>query len=76
MTNTEAKVIEVLAEHLDMDASEMTTETTFEDLGVDSLDVAEIVMEMQDVFDIEIETEKVGKSVKEVAAYIDGKVNA
>ena len=40
------KVKELLAEHLEMDASEITEATTFEDLGVDSLDAVEIMMEM------------------------------
>ena len=48
------KVIGVLADHLEMDASEIKEETTFEDLGIDSLDVVEIMMEMEDEFDIEI----------------------
>lgn len=68
------KVKELLAEHLEMDASEITEETTFEDLGVDSLDTVEIMMEMEDEFDIEIKPAEVGKSVKELVAYIDAKL--
>lgn len=68
------KVKELLAEHLDMDASEITEATTFEDLGIDSLDTVEIMMEMEDEFDIEIKPAEVGKSVKELVAYIDSKL--
>ena len=39
------KIIEVLANHLEMDPSEITEETTFTDLGVDSLEAVEIMME-------------------------------
>lgn len=67
------KVIELLAEHLDMDASELTEDTTFESLGVDSLDTVEIMMEMEDEFGIEIKPQEAGKSVKELVAYIDSK---
>ena len=67
------KVIELLAEHLDTDASEITEETTFESLGVDSLDTVEIMMEMEDEFGIEIKPAEAGKSVKELVAYIDSK---
>ena len=67
------KVKELLAEHLEMDAAEITEETTFEDLGVDSLDTVEILMEMEDEFGIELKPGEVGKSVKEVVAYIDSK---
>lgn len=70
---TIAKVKELLAEHLEMDASEITEETTFDDLGVDSLDAVEIMMEMEDEFGIEIKPAEAGKSVKELVNYIDSK---
>ena len=38
------KVRAVLAEHLEMDEAEITMETTFQDLGVDSLDAVEIMI--------------------------------
>ncbi len=65
------KVINLLAESLDLDASEITAETTFEDLDVDSLDTVEILMEMEDEFGIEIKFEEAGKSVGELVSYID-----
>ena len=68
------KVIKVLAEHLEMDESEITEDTTFEDLGVDSLDSVEIMMEMEDAFGIEIKPAEAGKSVKELVSYIDAKL--
>ena len=67
------KVIELLADHLDMDAAEITAETKFEDLGIDSLDTAEIMMEMEDEFGVEIKFEEVGNSVDALAQYIDSK---
>ena len=70
--NTE-KIIEVLANHLEMDASEITEETTFADLGVGSLEAVEIMMEMEDAFGVEINPQEAGKSVKELAAYIESK---
>ena len=70
--NTE-KIIEVLANHLEMDASEITEETTFADLGVDSLEAVEIMMEMEDAIGVEINPQEAGKSVKELAAYIESK---
>ena len=72
---TVEKVIQVLADHLEMDASEITEETTFEDLGVDSLDSVEIMMEMEDEFGVEIKPAEAGKSVKDLVAYIDAKLN-
>ena len=67
------KVKAVLAEHLEMDAAEITEATTFEYLGVDSLDAVEIMMEMEDEFGVEIKPAEAGKSVKELVAYINSK---
>ena len=66
-------VIRLLAEHLEMEESEITEATTFEDLGIDSLDTVEIMMEMEDEFGIEIKPAEVGKSVKELVDYIEAK---
>lgn len=68
------KLRNLLADHLEMEASEITEATTFEDLGVDSLDVAEIMMEVEDEFGIEIAVAEAGKSVSELVAYIDSKL--
>ena len=71
---TMEKVKELLAEHLEMDVSEITDETTFADLDIDSLDTVEILMEMEDEFGIEIKPAEVGKSVKELTDYINAKI--
>lgn len=64
------KIKELLAEHLDIDADTITEDTTFEDLDVDSLDTVEIIMEIEDEFDIKIEYENVGKTVGSLADYV------
>lgn len=71
---TAEKVIELLAEHLEMEKSEISENSTFEDLGIDSLDAVEIMMEMEDEFGIEIKPAEVGKSVNELVAYIEKKL--
>ena len=68
---TKERVIELLAEHLDADASTITEATTFEDLDIDSLDTVEIMMEMEDEFGVEIKVEDIGKTVGELIAHID-----
>lgn len=68
------KVKNLLAEHLEIEADEINENTTFEDLGVDSLDTVEIMMEMEDEFGIEIKPAEVGKSVDELVKYIDAKL--
>ncbi len=53
------KLQEVIAEVLNVDPREITEETTFlEDLGADSLDVYQIIMGIEDAFQIEIPAEK------------------
>lgn len=69
------KIRDLLAEHLEIDAGEITEETTFEDLGIDSLDTVEIMMEMEDEFGIEIKPAEAGKSVSELVAYVESKLN-
>lgn len=68
------KIKTLIAEHLDIDESEITLETTFEDLGIDSLDTVELMMEVEDEFGVEVKAAEAGKSVKELVAYIDAKL--
>ena len=68
------RIIKVIAAHLEMDESEITETTTFEDLGVDSLDAVEIMKELEDEFGVEVKAEEAGKSVKELADYLGAKL--
>lgn len=52
------KLKEIIAEVLSIDPDEISMDTTFiEDLGADSLDVFQIIMALEDEFDIEIPNE-------------------
>lgn len=58
------KLQQIIAEVLNVDADEITPETTFvDDLGADSLDVFQIIMGIEEEFDIEIPTEETDKIV-------------
>ena len=58
------KLREIIAEVLNVDADEITMDTTFvDDLGADSLDVFQIIMGIEDEFDIEISNEDAEKIV-------------
>lgn len=58
------KLKKVIAEVLNVDPEEITPETTFtDDLGADSLDIFQIVMGIEEEFDIEIPTEEAEKVV-------------
>ena len=56
------KLVKVITEVLNVDVDEITMESTFlDDLGADSLDVYQIVMGIEEEFDIEIPTEAAEK---------------
>ena len=58
------KLKKIIAEVLNVDEEEITMETTFvDDLGADSLDVFQIIMGIEEEFDIEIPQEKAEKIV-------------
>ncbi len=58
------KLKQIIAEVLNIDESEITPTTRFvDDLGADSLDIFQIIMGIEDEFDIEIPTERVEKII-------------
>ena len=73
------KVKEIIIEQLDVQADQVTEEASFiEDLGADSLDTVELVMALEENFDIEIpdeDAEKI-KTVRDAVEYIDKHVGS
>ncbi len=72
------KLKKVIAEVLNVDPEEITMETTFlDDLGADSLNVFQIIMGIEEEFDIEIPAEKAEKitTVEEAVDLIKGALN-
>jgi acyl carrier protein len=78
-TEIPAKVREVITEQLSVDADKVKGEASFiDDLGADSLDIVELVMAMEEAFEIDIpdeEAEKL-KTVQDVANYLASKGKA
>lgn len=74
--NIEEKVKNIIVEQLNVDAESVTPDASFvEDLGADSLDIVELVMTMEEEFDLEIpdeDAEKI-KSVGDVITYVQTK---
>lgn len=69
------KVKGIVAEQLGVDANDVKMETTFDDLNADSLDVVELIMALEEEFDIEIpdeDAEKI-KNVGDAVNYIKAK---
>ncbi len=66
----EEKVRKIIAEKLSVDVSEVVPEASFvDDLGADSLDLVELIMSMEEEFDVEISDEDAEKMVKVQDAY-------
>ncbi len=74
--NLEERVKKIIVEQLAVDAGEVTPQAQFvQDLGADSLDTVELVMALEEEFDIEIpdeDAEKI-KTVGEAVSYIKEK---
>jgi len=72
----EEKVISIIIEQLDVTREECSTEASFiDDLGADSLDLVELIMEMEEIFDVQIadnELEKI-RTIGDVLDYLKGK---
>lgn len=71
MASIEERVIDIVSEQLGVDKAKITPDTSFvNDLGADSLDTVELVMELEEEFDISIPDEaaekiqKVGEAIK------------
>ena len=67
------KVQEIIVEELGKDAEEVKVETTFDELHADSLDVFQVISEIEDEFDIQIETEEGLNTVGDLVAYVEEK---
>ena len=70
-TNIEAKVKSIIADQLGVGEDEIKMESSFiEDLGADSLDIVELVMAMEEEFEIEIPDEE-AENIKTVGDAIN-----
>ena len=65
------KMKEMIAEYLGKDVSAIATNVTFGDLGIDSLDTAELVMQMEDEFECSIEMSQDINTIDALAEYIE-----
>ncbi len=72
--SVEDKVKKIIAEKLSVDLNEVVPEASFvDDLGADSLDLVELIMSMEEEFDIEIDDDDAEKmlTVKDAIEYIN-----
>jgi len=77
MSDIEARVKKIIAEQLGVEESQVTSEKAFvADLGADSLDTVELVMALEEAFDIEIPDEDAEKmtTVADAIKYLESHV--
>ena len=74
--NIEEKVKAIVSEQLEVAAEKLTTETTFEEIDADSLDIVELVMALEEEFDLEISDHEIEeiKTLGDIIKFIESKV--
>lgn len=68
------KVAQILADYKDLDVSTITPESTLADLGIDSLDTAELIMNMEDEFGVTIKMDQPVADVQGIVKLIEANV--
>lgn len=79
MSDIKQKIIDIIAERLSKDAKTITENSNVvADLGADSLDIAEIMMDLEDSFGIKLDDDQNespnNKTVGDIIKYIESKV--
>jgi acyl carrier protein len=68
------KVREILSKELNIPEEDITLESNFtDDLGIDSLDLVQLVMELEEAFDITIDDAEAIKTVQDAVSFVEKK---
>ena len=69
------KLVKYAAQQLELDIDEITPESTFESLGIDSLDIVEMIMDLETELGVELEMEDQQiATFGELAAFVESKL--
>ena len=68
------KIVKYLSEQMDILPEDITPDTTFESLGIDSLDTVEMVMDLEDELGVELELEEKIATIGELVAFVESKM--
>lgn len=66
-------IAELMAERVECDVADITMDSKFSDLGVDSLDTVELLMGLEDKIGMEIELDQPVKTVGDLVRFIESK---
>ncbi len=67
-------IAELIAERNDCDKADITMDSSFRDLGIDSLDTVEMLMNLEDKLGKEIELEQAVETVGDLVRYIEDRI--
>ena len=70
-TGIEDVAREIISKHVKMDASELTRESTLESLNIESLDLVEIIFEIEDKFDVNIDEDEKSAKMTNLGELLD-----
>jgi acyl carrier protein len=68
------RIREVIVDQIGVEEDEVTMETSFQDLGVDSLDLFQIIIELEEAFNVRIEDAEEIKTVGDAVTYVESKI--
>ena len=70
------KLVKYAAKQLEIDASDIRPDSTFESLGIDSLDIVEMIMDLESELGVELDMEDQRiTTFQELADFVDSKLN-
>ncbi len=70
------KLVSYASKQLELDPAEITPDSTFESLGIDSLDIVEMIMDLESELGVELDLEDQKISTfRELASFIDTRIN-
>ena len=64
-------IVRIIAEYLDKDEAEISVTDTFGEIGLDSLDIMELVMQIEEELDCKIELSQELNTIEKLCAYIE-----
>ena len=68
------EVFKIVSEQLGVEENDITMDTSFEELGVDSLDLFQIIIEIEEEFGVQIEDAEAIKTVGEAVKFVENRI--
>lgn len=68
------KIKRIMAEQLGLSEEDITIDTSFKELGIDSLDLFQIIIEIEEEFGVQIEDAESIKTVEEAVNFVEKKI--